>query len=244
MSIGNYDVVIRCRDEIAWLGKTIKSLHTQTCPPQKIIVVDDASSDGSRELAVDLGCVVIDYNLDAFNYSAALNLGLERVDSDFALILSAHCPVVSCNGINYLLSEFSDSDVAGVFGRQIPTKNSKNVDIRDLLTVFGRQRIVYDLAPFFHNAFSMIRRSDWEAVKFNESVNGIEDRFWACDIVKGGRKIIYVPDAVVIHEHGLNHGSDEGRAERVVQQIRMLHQDDALGYPGEEWRYLLDIDSV
>ena len=38
---------------------------------------------------------------------------------------------------------------AGVFGRQVPTINSNPIDTRDLITVFGRERIVFESHPFF-----------------------------------------------------------------------------------------------
>ena len=31
----------------------------------------------------------------------------------------------------------------------------------------------------FHNAFSLIERKAWELSPFDESLNGVEDRFWA-----------------------------------------------------------------
>ena len=43
-----YDVVIRCKNEIAWLPKVIESLHSQTIKPSKIILVDNGSNDGSN----------------------------------------------------------------------------------------------------------------------------------------------------------------------------------------------------
>ena len=41
-----YDVVIRCRNEMEWLPRVIQSLSKQTIKPSKIIVVDNASDDG------------------------------------------------------------------------------------------------------------------------------------------------------------------------------------------------------
>ena len=60
-----------------------------------------------------------------------------------------------------------------------------------LITVFGRERIVFESHPFFHNAFSLIDRSAWEECKFNENQNGVEDRFWAREQTLRGKKIVY-----------------------------------------------------
>ena len=81
---------------------------------------------------------------------------------------------------------------------------SNPIDTRDLVTVFGRERIVFESYPFFHNAFSLIERTAWEKCQFDEKHNGIEDRIWARQQALSGRKIIYEPESVVYHEHGLN----------------------------------------
>jgi hypothetical protein len=109
--------------------------------------------------------------------------------------------------------------------------NSNAIDTRDLLTVFGRERIIYETHPFFHNAFSMIIKKAWEATPFDETINGIEDRVWAQSVVNHGGKIVYEPSAMVFHEHGLNQGSDEARALRVCKSLYQLHKDDVFTYP-------------
>ena len=115
---------------------------------------------------------------------------------------------------------------AGVFGRQIPTNKSSNIDTRDLLTVFGREKIIYEKFPFFHNAFSLIDRKIWKEIPFSTSTNGIEDRFWANSACSLGHRIVYEPSAIVYHEHGLNQSSDESRAKRVCNHLKKLHKDD------------------
>ena len=46
-----YDVVIRCRNEMEWLPRVINSIYAQTVHPSSIIIVDNGSGDGSREYA-------------------------------------------------------------------------------------------------------------------------------------------------------------------------------------------------
>ena len=70
-----------------------------------------------------------------------------------------------------------------------------------------------------------------ELIKFDENVNGIEDRIWAREITKLGYKVIYLPSAAVYHEHGLNHGTSDQRAKRVVKALKILHKDDCINWP-------------
>ena len=226
-----YDVVIRCKDEMEWLPRVIDSLKKQTIQPSKIIVVDNSSNDGSREYALKQNCLVVKYNKSDFNYSYALNIGIQETSQNEVLILSAHCELVTPQSVENLIDVRHAYKAAGVYGRQIPTLKSNPVDTRDLVTVFGRERIVFETYPFFHNAFSLIDRSAWEECRFNESLNGIEDRFWAREQSLKGRKIIYEPESIVYHEHGLNQGASMDRALRVCKHLKDLHKDDIFNWP-------------
>jgi len=227
----SYDLVIRCKNEMKWLPSVLESISNQSIKPKKIIFVDDSSTDGSKLFAEKFGCQVINYGEKEFNYSRALNIGMEEVVSDAAILLSAHCVLYNEVAIEKLIEVQDLYSAAGVFGRQIPTKDSIDIDIRDLLTVFGRERIIYEKYPFFHNAFSLIDKSVWRKIPFSTEVNGIEDRVWAYNVCASGYKVVYEPSAVTYHEHGLNQGCSNARAKRVVNALKTLHKDDkVLGF--------------
>ena len=151
-----YDVVIRCKNEMDWLPRVIESLKKQTIKPSKIILVDNSSEDGSQQYAMEQDCCVVKYDKSDFNYSYALNLGLRETSQEEILILSAHCELHTPRSVENLIEVRHAYKAAGVYGRQIPTVNSNPDDTRDLVTVFGRERIVFEVYPFFHNAFSLI----------------------------------------------------------------------------------------
>ncbi len=226
-----YDVVIRCRNEMKWLPRVIDSIQKQTIKASKIILVDNSSNDGSREYAIKQGCLLVKYDKPTFNYSHALNIGIRETSEKEILILSAHCEILTTNSVENMIDVRQKFTAAGVYGRQIPTIDSNPVDTRDLITVFGRERIVYEKYPFFHNAFSLIERSAWESCPFNENLNGVEDRFWARQQAEKGRKIIYDPESVVFHEHGLNQGVSFERALRVCNSLEDFHKDDIFTWP-------------
>ena len=226
-----YDVVIRCKNEMTWLPKVIESLYYQSIKPSKIILVDNGSDDGSREYAEEQNCEIVRYDKKDFNYSYALNLGISSTNEKEVLILSAHCELVTTESVLNMIEVRHAYKAAGVFGRQIPTINSNPVDTRDLVTVFGRERLVYESYPFFHNAFSLIDRAAWESCPFDEKQNGIEDRFWARQQALLGRKIVYEPDSIVFHEHGLNQSLSMDRALRVCKYLKELHKDDIFSWP-------------
>lgn len=228
-----YDVLIRCRNEKDWLPTVLDALSCQTIPPRTIIFVDNNSTDGSKEFASERGCLVVEYDRETFNYSYALNLGMTHARSPHVMLLSAHCVLHDADSAERLLEVATRYGAAGVFGRQIPTVNSSAIDTRDLLTVFGREEIIYREEPFFHNAFSLVSLEAWKQLPFDEGVNGIEDRIWARQQARANQLIVYTPSAAVYHEHGLNQGAGEARAKRVCAALSNLHEDDIF-----EWPYL------
>ena len=226
-----YDVVIRCKNEIEWLPRVITSLNNQSIVPSKIIIVDNNSNDGSVEYAEKENCTIVKYDKLEFNYSYSLNLGIREASEQNILILSAHCELITKGSVKNMIEARQAYDAAGVYGRQIPTVNSNPIDTRDLVTVFGRERIIFEKYPFFHNAFSLIERKAWEHCPFNESQNGVEDRFWAREQVLKGKKIVYEPSSIAFHEHGLNQGLSIERAIRVCDSLKVLHEDDIFTWP-------------
>jgi len=57
---GRLSVVIPARNEEANLPHLLRSLRAQSCPPWEIIVVNDGSTDRTREIAESYGCMVLD----------------------------------------------------------------------------------------------------------------------------------------------------------------------------------------
>jgi glycosyltransferase involved in cell wall biosynthesis len=83
-------VVIPCRNGAAWLGDAIESCLGQSWQDLEIIVVDDASTDGSRDVArryCDRGIIALDS--PRRGASAARNSGLEQATGDFIQFLDA-----------------------------------------------------------------------------------------------------------------------------------------------------------
>jgi glycosyltransferase involved in cell wall biosynthesis len=83
-------VIIPCRNGAAWLGDAIESCLGQSWRRLEIIVVDDASTDGSRDVArryQDRGVTALDS--PRRGASAARNVGLQHAGGDFIQFLDA-----------------------------------------------------------------------------------------------------------------------------------------------------------
>ncbi len=218
-------VVIRTKNEAKWLRSCLFAVSNQDYPAVEIVVVDNESSDGSREIAAGFGCVIVDIPDRDFNFSRALNRGIEATDAPLLAILSGHCVPANEQWLARLAMNMREENVAAVYGRQEPLPDSSSIDKRDLWTTFGLDRKEQKRDYFFHNANSMIRRSIWEKIPFNEEIHGVEDRDWAKKVLNGSNKIVYEPGASVFHHHGIHHDGSLERADRVVKVIELIQKD-------------------
>jgi hypothetical protein len=131
-----------------------------------------------------------------------------------------------------LLKNFTDQQVTGVYGRQIPMLFSSDYDKRDLMTTFGVERRVQTKDYFFHNANSAIRMACWEAHPFDEETTNIEDRIWAKEMIEVGYHLVYEPAATVYHHHGIHQNMAETRARNVVSVLEEVEAEkDINGLP-------------
>ena len=215
-------IVVRTKNESHWIERCLAAVALQDVPDWEVVLVDNASTDGTPRLARRFGCRIVNITTQAFSYGRAINMGIRLAQGELIAILSGHCVPANDRWLSTLAAPFDDSTVAGVYGRQLPLPDSHPFDKRDLWTTFGLERRVQSKDYFFHNANSMIRRSVWTDVPFDEKINGVEDRDWARKVLARGHRIAYEPLASVYHHHGIHQGLDRDRAERVVRVIQMI----------------------
>jgi len=218
-------VVIRAKNEAKWLASCLDAVRLQDYEDVEVIVVDNQSTDATRQIAGDFGCTIVDISDEDFNFSRALNIGIAAGSKRLVAIVSGHCIPADDQWLTRLAMHFSNADVVAAYGRQQPLPDTSAVDKRDLWITFGLDRRVQQRDYFFHNANSMIRRSVWEQVPFNENIHGVEDQDWAKKVLNDGLKIVYEPTARVFHHHGIHHAQSEERANRVVRVIEMIQKD-------------------
>lgn len=212
-------VIIRTKNEEKWINQCIQSIYWQDWRKKEVIIVDNESTDNTVEIVKGYECKLISISNNNFSYGRALNLGIQEAKGELIAILSGHCIPVNDKWLRNLVVEFSDPKVAGVYGRQEPLPDSHPFDKRDLWTTFGLDRKVQKRDFFFYNANSMIRKSIWMEIPFDESLDGVEDRAWAKEVIAKGYYIVYQPNARVYHYHGIHQGRNIERCERVVKVI-------------------------
>lgn len=221
-------IIIRGKNEEDWLGLCLKSIHEQTFKDFEIIYVDNESDDASIKIAKEFHVNKIK-KIKKFLPGNAINQGIQASQGKYIVIISAHCIPKNKFWLKRLVSSIKKKNIAGVYGRQIPLESTSSDDARDLLITFGNEDRIQTKDPFFHNANSIIKRSVWEQIKFDDKITNIEDRDWAKKVLNHGYKIKYDSTACVYHFHGLHqHNNHESfRASAINNLIQKIDNDNS-----------------
>lgn len=222
-------IIIRTKNEERWISSCLDSVFSQSYDNFEVILVDNESTDKTiekvRQYPVKKIVTIADYLP-----GKSLNLGIEQSTGEYIVCLSAHCIPTENIWLASLVKALEEDEYyAGVYGRQEPMSFSTPADKRDLLLVFGLDRIIQVKDSFFHNANSIIRRKLWEELPFDSEITNIEDRIWAQNMLNLGYKLLYEPDASVYHYHGIHQGGNLERLGNVVNIIEEHHTNYRTG---------------
>lgn len=199
--------------------RVVNALQNQTCWDEtEFVIVDSGSSDDTIEVARSAGAKVIQINSEDFNHGATRDLGISIASSEFVILMVQDALPNDDYLIETLLKSLKEDGVAGVYARQIPqldadilTKRNLNGwltgrmerEIRKMKSLEWYQALTPMEKYFFcnfDNVCSAIRKSVWEKENFG-SISFGEDIDWAERVLKRGYKIVYEPNAAVVHSH-------------------------------------------
>lgn len=219
-------IIIRGKNEEDWLGICLRAINSQSYKDFEIIYVDNESSDASINIAKAHDVKKIK-TIKKYLPGLAINKGIEMSVGKYIVILSAHCIPTNTEWLNSMVGSVKNKKIAGSYGRQLPLPFTSPDDARDLLITFGNEDRIQVKEPFFHNANSIIKKSVWEKVKFDNEITNIEDRDWAKKIQNKKLLINYNSSGCVFHIHGLHqHGSNKSfRAQSVNNLINKINDD-------------------
>ena len=212
-------IVIRSKNEEDWIGHCLAAVFRQAYENYEVIIVDNQSSDKTLNIVKQYPVTHI-VNIERYLPGYAINEGVKISSGDIIVMLSSHCIPSDKNWLSNLLANFSDPNVAGVYGRQLPVSFSSPSDVRDLFITFGLDKRVQVRDYFFHNANSAIRKDIWHDYPFDDDTTNIEDRIWGKTITGAGYYLVYEPAAKVFHHHGIHQNQSDGRARSTLQVLK------------------------
>jgi rhamnosyltransferase len=193
-------------------AEILRSVLSQDPAPYEVLAVDSGSTDGTIELMEAAGVTVEQIPQSEFGHGRTRNLIASRASGELLAFLTHDARPIDNAWLADLAKPFDDPVVAGVYGRQIAPDDAAAIEIhllayiypdRDRLLKLGAGERFQMPTHFFSNANSMIRRSVWEHVPFQDDVIMCEDQWWAKAVLKQGMAIAYSASAVVMHSHRL-----------------------------------------
>jgi glycosyltransferase involved in cell wall biosynthesis len=203
--------IVRCLNEERWIGHCLQSIaDLGICGIEPtVLVIDNESDDDSLKVVKmfrDI-CEVQTIKRNDYLPGISLNMGMQFFSDrhfEYVGIVSAHCVVSTLDGPR-LVQHMANEKCFGVIGKQIPVYRGKKVKSRYVWENFCDQPIEnlsddsQDFQFFFHNAFSVVRVSDWKEVPFSTEVSGKEDRVYAEDHIALGKYFVYEPSFTCFH---------------------------------------------
>jgi len=222
-------IIIRTKNEERWIASCLGAVYSQTYKNIEVILVDNESTDKTIDKARKFPGIKY-VSIKEYLPGESLNIGIRASSGEYIVCLSGHCIPVNEYWLENLVTILeSDSHFAGVYGRQESMSFSAPADKRDMLLVFGLDKKIQSKDSFFHNANSIIHRSLWDEVPFDEKITNIEDRIWGQEMLNLGYKLAYEPTASVYHFHGIHQNGNEERCKNVVRIIQGMQKNKKVG---------------
>jgi rhamnosyltransferase len=234
-------ILIPTCDGAATLRETLSAVAKQAAPfAFEVVAVDSGSTD--ETLAILEGSVdrLIQIERERFDHGQTRNFGVEACRGELVVLLVQDATPASETWLVELTRPLlDDRRLAGSFARQIPRPGASAITRSALqgwvacraqprTSWLGGFAELERLAPAerhdrcaFDNVCSCIRRSTWEAHRF-EATPIAEDLAWAREVLLAGYGIAYAPDAGVFHSHERSVRYELWRTMFVHQRLHQL----------------------
>lgn len=196
-------VVVPAYNAAAALPGCLAALQAQSYPRERyeVIVVDDASTDNSAEIAAAAGALVVAEGKRG--KSGVRNLGAQRAQGEIVLFTDSDCEPAP-TWIETMVVPFQrDPEVVGVKGAYLsrqrePLARFTQVEVEERYDRMARQETI----DFIDTYAAGYRRDVFLAYGgFDETLPEVEDQDLSFRLARAGKKMLFVPGARVYHRH-------------------------------------------
>lgn len=184
----------------------------------EIVFVDSGSTDGTLEIIKKHKYTFYSINKGDFNHGLTRNFGVSKTNGEIIVVLTQDAIPKDENWLRNIIKYYDDEEVGGVYVKQVPRSDCDYITAKRINDSFiGRDKMIVNqiknfkeyanFNPYqkyavttFDDVCSSFRRSFWERNPYRKMVFG-EDLRFGIDIILAGKKIVYTPEAPVIHSH-------------------------------------------
>jgi glycosyltransferase involved in cell wall biosynthesis len=224
-------IVIRALNEARFLPDLLVAISGQELAGDscEVILVDSGSTDGTVQIAEEHLCKVVHIPKRDFSFGRSLNLGCAAAEGEVLVFISGHCIPYDRHWLKRLIEPFSRSDIGYTYGRQIGGQSTHFSEHQIFAKYFPKQSQIPQDGFYCNNANAALLRRDWEALRFDEDLTGVEDMYLAKQLIQRGRKLAYVADATVYHLHHETWRQVKRRFEREAIALQRIMPEVHLG---------------
>ena len=195
-------MIVPAFNEAECIADTIRSLRAQTHPPAEILIVDDASTDGTGDVARACGGVtVLRPSANTGSKAAAQNFALGHVRTPYAMAVDADTTLAP-DAIEKLLPAVADPRVAAACGFVVPRRvrsvweRGRYVEYLFAFTFCKPIQDFYGKPIISSGCFSVYRTEALRAQGGWPSRTMAEDMDLTWSFYEAGRDVRFVPEAV------------------------------------------------
>ena len=212
MAQARIEVIIPTYNAARYWKTLSTGIRAQSLEPDRVIVIDSASKDGTAELARNDGFEVLEITPQEFNHGGTRQMGAEHAaQAEILIYLTQDAAPFGVNAFASLAKAFEDPEIGAAYGRQLPREKASPIEAHGRHFSYAEMPVVRSWESrrtmgfksiFFSNAFGAYRREALMSVGgFSSDVIFGEDTLVVARMHRTGWKTAYVPDALVRHSH-------------------------------------------
>ena len=211
MSEGNIpvSVVMRSYNDAELLPRTLKALDEQQGVDVELIVIESASTDNSLDILEQHGVDVMEQlKPGGYKSSLVLNRGAFLAANELVAFVNSDAILLDPLSLRRLADAIlADEEMAGSFGRQVVREDADVMTRLDYYIAFEHRELMGKARDNMSLVVSMVRKSVWQDIPFDERLTFAEDAVWTHDVNRAGYRTAYVPDATAEHSPQLYLGA-------------------------------------
>lgn len=194
-------VLVRCRNDAAFLVRTLDAIAAQECPfAHEVLVCDDGATDGTDALLRARPEVrLVPRPAGAYRPGRTLNALVRAARGEIVVFNNADAVPLDCHWLANLVAPLADGSADATFANQQPRPDAMPLVRKDSERAFGDGSVSAQWPRFFSLASSAAWRDDLLGHPFDEDLLYSEDVEWANRRADFRRR--YVPTARVEHSH-------------------------------------------
>jgi rhamnosyltransferase len=190
----------------------LAAVKTQSLMPQRLLVIDSASTDQSVVLAQESGFEIVRIDRSEFSHGGTRQWAAEYLsDCEIITFLTQDAVLASTESMSEIVRCFDDPAVAVAYGRQLPHKGATPIESHGRVFNYGPRTLKKDIASakllgskafFCSNSFAAYSRLVLlDLGGFRRDLILGEDMEFAARAIRAGYSNMYCATAPVYHSH-------------------------------------------